>query len=537
MKFSKLKISKLLLIGLLSFSTYSCHDDLDLSPIDPDVIAENQVFSNASEAKQALAKIYAALALTGQEGPAGQPDISGIDEGASQFTRMLFNLNELTTDEAIIGWGDVGLPNLHGLNWGASNVFVEGMYFRLAQTVSFANSFIANAEGLAVSDAEVAKYVAEARWIRAYAYYNLLDMFGNVPLVTVVSTELPTQSNRQEIFAFVETELKDIESKLAEPRSNEYGRVDKAAAYALLSRLYLNAETWIGTAKYTEAANYSKQAIESGYTLHETDVNGNGSAYDELFLADNNSNGAQNEFIFALNFDGTNSKSYGGTTFLVKASIGGTMSPANYGVNGGWGGPRTTKALVSKFEASETNSSGEPTAWKDKRAMFYTDGQTYEIANVAQFSEGYAVYKFSNKKSDGTNGNDETGEFVDTDLPMIRVAEMYLNYAEAALRGGGDVGLATQYINKLRQRAYGNTSGNVSSINLDFVLDERARELYWEGTRRTDLIRFNKFTEGYNWPFKGGVTNGTSVESFRRLFPIPFNAITINPNLTQNTGY
>jgi len=539
MKFTKLKISKLLLVGFLSLSTFSCHDDLDLSPIDPDVISENQVFSDPVQAKSALAKLYAALALTGQAGPDGQPDITGIDEGASQFSRMLFTLNEFTTDEAIVGWGDAGIPNMHAMNWGASNPFIEGMYFRLAQTVSFTNSFITNAAPLAESNEEVKKYVAEARWIRAYAYYNLLDLYANVPLVTEVTTALPTQSNRQEIYTFVESELKALENDLAEARSNEYGRVDKVAAYALLSRLYLNAEVWVNQNKYTDAANYAKLAIESGYVLNTTDVNGNGSAYDELFLADNNSNGAQNEFIFALNFDGNYSRSYGGTTFLVKGSIGGSMVFSDSGVNGGWGGPRTTKALVTKFDAAVTqrNGEGNPIAWSDKRAMFFTEGQTFEIQNVSNFGDGYAVKKFSNKTSTGANGSDPTLEFVDTDLPIIRVAEMYLNYAEAALRGGGDTGLALTYINQLRARAYGNNSGNVSSINLDFILDERSRELYWEGTRRTDLIRFDRFTSNYNWPFKGGVATGTNVDAFRNLFPLPFNAITINPNLKQNTGY
>jgi len=537
----KIKLTKYLLAAALAFSISSCHDDLDLMPNDPDVFTENNVFADATQAKNALAKVYASLAITGQVGPAGNGDIQGVDEGASQFTRSLFTLNVITTDEAIVGWGDPGLPNMHAMSWGSNNSFIEGMYFRLATTVSFANSFIKNAEALSETSPEVKQYIAEARFIRAYAYYNLMDLYANVPLVTEITPDLPTQSNRQEIFAFVEAELLDIQNILAEPRNVEYGRVDKVAAYGLLSRLYLNAETWINQAKYTESITYSNLAIQSGYTLHTTDVNGNGTAYDELFLADNNSNGAQNEFIFVLNFDGVNSKTYGGSTFLVKGSIGGTMDPANSGVNGNWGGPRTTKALVEKFEATQNDADGYPIAWADKRAMFYTDGQSYEINNVSQFSEGYAVMKFTNKKSNGSNGNDTTGEFVDTDIPMIRLAEIYLNYAEAVLRGGagGDRATAINYINALRTRAYGNTSGNISNaeLSLEFILDERARELYWEGTRRTDLIRFNKFITGYNWPFKGDVPGGTSVSDIRKLFPIPVNILAINPNLTQNTGY
>ena len=536
----KIKLTKYFLAAILAFSITSCHDDLDLMPNDPDMITENDVFANATQAKSALAKVYATLAITGQEGPAGDGDIQGVDEGGSQFTRSLFTLNVITTDEAIVGWGDAGLPNMHGLNWGSDNNFIGGMYYRLAATVSYANSFIKNAEGLAANDPEVKEYIAEARFIRAYAYYNLMDLFANVPLVTEISSALPTQSNRQEIFTFVESELLDIQNQLKQEK-NEYGRVDKVAAYALLSRLYLNAETWINQNKYTESVTYSKLAINSFYTLHTTDVNGNGTAYDELFLADNDSNGAQNEFIFALNFDGNNSKTYGGSTFLVKGSIGGDMLPAEWGVNDKWGGQRSTKALVSKFQSNQNDSNGNPIGWADKRAKFYTTDHTYEINSVSDFSNGYAVVKFSNKKSDGTNGNDATGQYADTDIPVIRVAEIYLNYAEAVLRGGagGDLNTALTYINALRTRGYGNASGNVTlaDLNLNFILDERSRELYWEGTRRTDLIRFNKFVSGYDWPFKGNVAGGTSVSDIRKIFPIPLNIITINPNLTQNPGY
>lgn len=522
----------------------ACHDDLDQTPIDPDSFTETNVFANADEAKGALAKLYASLALTGQQGPAGQADITGIDEGTSQYSRLLFSLNELTTDNAVVGWGDPGLPNLHAMNWGAGNDFTTGMYYRLAQEVSFTNSFIENAQ-LLNDNAEVEAYIAEARFLRAFAYFNLMDLFGDVPLVTVVSTDLPEQSTRSEIFNFVEGELLEIQDQLKESGANEYGRVDRVAAWALLSKLYLNAQVWTGTERYTDAITYAEMAINSSYSINTTDANGNGSAYDELFLADNNSNGAQNEFIFALNFDGNNSRTYGGTTFLVHAAIGGSMDAFNFGVNGGWSGLRTTKALVNKFDASvtESDADGNPTAWADSRAMFYTDGQSFEINTIAnQFTDGYAVTKFTNIDSNGAAGSDTGGDFVDTDLPIIRLAEIYLTYAEAVLRGGagGDVNTAAGYINELRARAYGNTSGNITSaaLTLDFILDERARELYWEGQRRTDLIRFNDFTTGnYLWPFKGGSRSGTAVDEFRNLFPLPSNIILINTNLTQNPGY
>lgn len=628
----KRKNFKLGLIALSIALVTSCHDELDQAPIDPDSVTEQDVFADANQAKGALAKLYSSLALTGQQGPAGQPDISGIDEGFSQYTRMLYNLNELTTDHAVVGWGDPGLPDLHGMYWSAGNDFTEAMYYRLAQEVSFTNSFISNASNL--SDPVVEEYIAEARFLRAFAYYNLMDLYGEVPLTTEISTELPSQATRDEIFNFVEQELLEIQDQLVSSGSNEYGRVDEVAAWALLSKLYLNAEVFTGTARYNDAVEYSEKVINSSYTINTTDANGNGSAYDELFLADNNVNGAQSEFIFTLNFDGLQSQTYGGTTFLTHASIGGSMNANDYGVNAGWAGLRTTKALVEKFtptnealNATFSNLSNwaiigdsTPNGWNspdtdmyevdtdvyqlyvtlidgelkfrrdndwavnyggadgvaefnggnisveagnylitlnlndnsysldpiynalpDKRAMFYTDGQSLEIEDIPPFEQGFAVTKFVNVDSNGNQGSDATGNFVDSDFAVIRLPEIYLNYAEATLRGGnGNLSTAVNLINEIRERAYGNTNGNITSsdLNLEFVLDERSRELYWEGQRRTDLVRYNLFTTNdYLWPFKGDVQNGVSVQDYRRLFPIPNDLLSINTNLTQNEGY
>ena len=635
----KNKMKKLILIcAILSF-VVSCHDDLDQSPIDPDSFTEQDVFANATEAKSALAKLYASLALTGQNGPAGDPDIADIDEGFSQYSRMLFMLNEVTTDHAVNGWGDPGLPDLHGMYWSASNDFTEAMYNRLAQEVSFCNSFISNASNL--TDDIVETYIAEARFLRAFAYYNLLDFYANVPLTTEISTDLPVQSNRSELFTFVETELLEIQDALLPSGGNEYGRIDQVAAWALLSKLYLNAEVWTGEPKYTDCVNFSNQVMNSSYSIHTIDHNGNGTAYDELFLADNNTNGAQNEFIFTLNFDGIQSQTFGGTTFLVHAAVGGTMDPTLFGVDGGWGGNRTTKNLVEKFEIIEIDipalnndlggtqsdwgivGDGTPNGWggpdtemfeittnqyalyaeltdgflkfrfnedwgvnygdddpqdgalepgggnipvtagtylitldldaltydlteifptSDQRGMFHTDGQSLEIENIPPFNNGYAVTKFKNVDSNGVPGVG-TGQDnrADTDLPLIRLAEIYLNYAEASLRGGGgDMATAVSRINELRNRAYGDSSGNISAVDLtlDFILDERSRELYWEGQRRTDLVRYDYFTTSdYLWPFKANQPGGTSTSTFRNIFPIPTTSISTNPNLQQNPGY
>ncbi|MCZ2460367.1 MAG: RagB/SusD family nutrient uptake outer membrane protein, partial [Chitinophagales bacterium] len=298
--------------------------------------------------------------------------------------------------------------------------------------------------------------------------------------------------------------------------------------WALLARLYLNAQVYTGTARYSDAITYSKKVIDAGYSLI--------SNYSWLMLADNNLNTGNNgEFIFSINYDGLHTQGYGGTTFMTHAAVGGSMSAAAFGIDGGWAGTRVTKNLPALFPGYPSFST-----ITDKRAMFYTSGQNVEINDITAFTDGLGVTKFKNVKRDGSPGSNLG--FSDIDMPLFRLPEMYLIYAEAVLRGGtgGDQATALGYINTLRTRAYGDNSGNITSgqLTLDFVLDERARELYWEGFRRTDLIRYDRFVEGtYLWPWKGGVASGTSVPAFRKLYPLPAREINANTNLDQNPGY
>lgn len=532
MKNINLKLAVAVLLFSVSF--VSCTDDLDQrDPATASNPTVEELYSNPAAYKQSLAKLYAGLATSGQQGPAGSPDINGVDEGATGYVRSLWYLNELTTDEAIIGWNDNTIKDFHNQTWSATDGFINANFSRLDFQIKNCNEYLrqttdAKLDARGVSGdlrAEIATYRAEARFLRAMSYWHFLDLYGGrVGLVTEESSTdyfLPEQATAQEIFDFVDSELTAIDSELKAPRTNEYPRADKAAAWMVKAKLYMNAKVYIGTERYTEALPILNNIINSGYTLHNN--------YDQLFLADNDRNGAQNEVIFAVAFDGLNTKTYGGTTFLVHAPVGGTMVPAEYGINGGWGGVRTTSAFVNKF----------PAGAGDQRSNFHTNGQTLEIADVSDFTNGYAISKFKNVDVNGNAGSDAAGDFADTDFPMFRLADAYLMYAECALRTGQNTGEALTYVNLVRTRAYGgSTVGNVGTVNIQYILDERARELYWEGHRRSDLIRFGKFTGGsYVWPWKGNTANGSPTPSFRNIFPIPSNAIAANPLLIQNTGY
>jgi hypothetical protein len=281
---------------------------------------------------------------------------------------------------------------------------------------------------------------------------------------------------------------------------------------------------YIGTDHNTEAITYANKVIAAGYTLEPK--------FQNLFLADNNTS---NEIIFPIESDGTHTQGYGGMTYLIHASVGGNMNPAQFGINGGWAGLHTTPQYVSLFSDITGNT--------DKRAMFFTNGQNLDMADEYTFTDGYAIQKFRNVTSTGAVGSDATGNFPDTDFPMFRLADVYLIYAEAVLRGGtgGDPATALSYVNKVRTRAYaGSTAGNItqSQFNLQFMLDERGRELLFEMQRRTDLIRFGKFTtDAYLWQWKGGVKGGAAVSADLNIMPIPSTDIINNPTLVQNPGY
>lgn len=510
------------------FLLASCNKDLNRTPING--IYSDSVYNSVSGYKQSLAKVYGAFALTGTTGP-GATDLAGIDAGLSDFIRMYWNVQELASDEAICAWttdANGAIQELNTMNWSANDAILTGLYYRSFYQIAVANSFIREAtasaaasHGISSSDtATIRQFAAEARFLRAYQYWVLMDLFANPPFVTEangVGTYLPKQIKRADLFTYIESELKAIEPDLADARMNEYGRADKAAEWTLLSRLYLNAEVYTGTARYADAETYAKKVIDAGYSLK--------TKYADLFKADNNVNNP--EVILSINYDAANTQNYGGTTFLVNGDINGDMNVASFGVpSGGWGGNRAKPTLPALFS--------DLTGSTDTRAMFY--GDVKDVSAINQFTDGLRITKFRNINSDGTTPAN-AGVFCSIDFPLFRLGEVYLTYAEALLRNGNAADATTAY-NVVRARAYAGTSGNVGTLSLDDILAERGRELYWEGYRRTDLIRFGKYTgPNYLWQWKGGVMDGTGVSSNLTVFPLPSTDLIANTNLIQNTGY
>lgn len=539
----------IIIAGIFSLAlVQSCTKKLDLVPTND--ITADQVYSTSLGYKQAITKVYAAMALTGNgngsSDPSGSPDISSEvinDEGNSDFLRMFWYLQCLSTDEA--GWtyhNNTDPLGIHQMTWSAVNQTVAGLYYRCFFQITLANDFIKQAsdESLerrgftgAVADS-IREFKTEARFLRALQYWVLMDLYGNPPFVDetfTIGSGLPEQIQRKDLFAWLENELIDLETQLKEPRTNLYGRADRAAAWALLARMYLNAEVYTGTPRYTDAITYCNKVISAGYTLHPK--------YKELMLADNHLN--TDEFIFTIQYDGRYTRNWGGTTTLTHGPAG--VPADSSGTSGNWNCIRVTQQFVGLFDN------------QDIRGQFYTGPPISATNNIRPQqlnmdtlldapTNGLSSTKFRNKTRTGAlapNLN-ATKDWVDIDFPLFRLAEVYLIYAESVIRGGtgGSNGTALSYLSELAVRARPNdpAAANYPQLTLPYIISERGRELFWECFRRTDLVRFNQFTTGaYLWAWKGGVKNGTAVESKYNIFPIPNTDLSANPNLVQNFGY
>jgi hypothetical protein len=540
MKTVKYKFLSIFIIGLMVAALSSCVDDLNTIPLDEDELVSDVVFGSEIEPYQELlAKIYAGLAISGNSAGDGDPDVAGVDGGSqASFLRGLWNLQELPTDEMHCAWNDVGIPDLNYITWTSSNVFIKGLYYRLYYQINLSNALlretteeVLNGRGVSANDqAEIKRFRAEARFHRALSYYYLLDMFRNVPFVdenSPVGSTLPPQIQGADLFDYIEKELLESEADLIAPfvgyNNQYYGRANKAANWALLSRLYLNAEAYIGVNKYTESITYSKKVLEVGYELEPI--------YANMFKSDNNKS---TEMIFPVRYEGAETQTWGGMTFLLSSMEPSDMQEEVNAV-GAWQGNRGRVSMLKTFERENLHEN-------DSRFdMLYVDKtENVEIDDPSLFTDnGIPVVKFYNRNSDGSL---PPSSIAYTDFPLFRLGEIYLNYAESVLRGGsgGDQTTALNLVNELRERAYKQAPYTITAgeLTLDFLLDERGRELFLEAQRRTDLIRFNKFTgSSYVWTWKGSVKEGRSVADHFKIYPIPADDIGANDNLIQNTGY
>ena len=534
-------------VMVCSLGFTACVNDLHVENINPQ--------QNPNYTEEALLnKIYSSFVLTGQQGPAGKGDVQGVDEGFSDYYRNVWELQEFTTDEASWIWiGDPGIPELLHNTYDASNSCSSGLYYRLFFTITLCNYYLDQfpADG---SD-ENTKRRAEVRFIRAFTYYQVMDIYGSATFTEHVVADPGERYTRTQYFEFIENELKEIENELGAPGSMKYGRVDKVAAQLMLARLYLNAEVYTGTPRWNEAKDYANKVINNGYYHLNTKGAVNPttgekySAYQMLFLADNDTNGAQYEDIFPIIHDGVNTQSYGGMHYLILSSY---AKPSESdmdiyipsGTTAAWGKcMRVRGKLIDNFFGASTTLPDEPFCQEDitkiagdDRALFYTGkGYSKYITDETDATHGYACSKFRNVRSDG-GATSIIDQFVDTDLPLMRIAEAYLTYAEAETRMNGATADAASKINELRKRANALTQ---NSYTLNDIRTEWSKEFWCEGRRRMDLIRFNSYggQSAYTWEFMGGAAAGSQFPSFRNIFALPLNDLTNNPNLVQNEGY
>lgn len=540
------------IVGVILMLSYtSCVQNLNVESIDPNT-------KSSIEMNELFVKCYATMGLTGQQGPDGNGDVAGVDEGTSSFYRMMFALNEYCADQLYWIWPDVGVDDIRKSSWTASNTLIKGVYSRFYFDITLCNLFI---DKYAEQAGE--RRTAEVRFIRALNYYYLLDMFGNVPKVWKSGLNtLPEQYTRAELYQDLIDELEDLMVDLAPAGQREsYYRVDQAAAWLLLSRIYLNAEIYTGRtdckADYDKAAQYAEMVMNSSYEL--------ASDYRYLFMGDNDNlsavNDAYKEIILPVAQDGIEIQSWGGSLFIIASCYTSGM-PAS-GTTEAWKCIRSRAQLVQLFcpemnrpKSASTREQAQTAygqyfggadeitaAAHDKRALLINCGEEDYICNFwtqntsDEFKSGWGIVKYNNLMADPTRVAHDT-KFPDTDLALMRKAEAYLTYAEAVLRGANQLSMTVDdAINTVRRRA-----GAVENTGytLDDVLDERGREFYAEGFRRSDLIRFHKFTgNAYAWEWKGGAILGAqgNVEDFRALYPLPLAEVNANHNLTQNEGY
>ena len=559
MKIKNILYTMMMGTAVLTCAT-SCISDLDQYP--QTETTSKDVYTSLANYESVLGKIYAAMVTSGQGKGGDNKDMESVlnDGSGFDYMRMFWNLQECGTDEVASTWltGEQ-TTGLTYLTWDANDAWVSDMYYRIYYNIALCNEFLRNANDASFTgedEVKMKEYKAEVRFMRALFYYHALDLYRNIPMVTEndpVGSFIPPRYTPQQTFDYIESELKDCVNDLLPASTCPYGQASQGAAYTLLAKLYLNSEVYTGVAKYAECKEACEQVMNMGYSLE--------SDYSKLFNADNDKR--TNEIIFALPVSATHTVSWGSSTYMVCGQLSmsnANQTPGDFGATSGWSEFRLRPEFVDKFEESDIYSQGED-AKGDVRAKFFTNGQSKDVASMTDETTGYLSEKWSNKKDDGTDASNTANDGAEIDYPLFRLSDVYLMYAECVARikgtnwddwnGGTDASDpaviasrkkgAIYWINLVRERAGASDvwSSNFADDNalLQFILDERARELYHEGYRRTDLIRFGQFTTNkYIWQWKGGTHDGQAVDSKYNIYPIPNTELTANPNL-HNDNY
>ena len=528
------KIIYTLMAAALMAGSPSCTGSLDQYPHTS--TTSNDVYRTVEGYQGTLGGIYAAMI---------QRVSSVSTEARSQnYIRTLMMFQDCSTDACDAVWlAGESLTDVNGLSWNAGDPWCSAMYYHIYNIVAMSNELIRNASDSDLLSsfndserAQIEKYRNEARFLRAYAYTQAIDFYNKMPFVTEgdgVGSYIPRTYDREQMFGYVTGELEEIAPLLDQ---TNYGHANRGAAYALLARLYLNGETWTGTPYYDECIAACKKVIEDGYSLE--------SDYGKLFNGDNHLR--TNEIIFALACDGTHTTTWDATTFITCGEV--LADFENYEEiwgtqdSGAWNNLRARPELVDAFEygdtrariidydkyVSGTGGNGEPVYTETPRSK--------DIAAHDDATTGYRIFKWTNVTDAGEPASScGEGGGANTDFPVFRLADVYLMLAEAVVRGGQGAtkAEALNYVNQVRGRAFGSDAGNVgeADLTLDFLCAERLREMYMECIRRTDLIRFGKYTSGYSWQWKGNAEDGTDVDSKFRFLPVPEAEYSVNPEM------
>lgn len=526
----------------------ACIGDLDTLPLNPsDSTSETVYGADESGYIAGLTKLY--FNFVSNE----TTDLQVSDAGASELVRAFWIVQEVTSDACKCAWeNDAWVRAMNTNTWSdADNDATYAVYVRTLQGIAYTNEYLRQTASDRLSDrgvsselaAKIQGFRAEARFLRAYFYWMALDVFGDVPFTTENSPfgggVNPKQASRKDVFDYCISELTALaadDSPMPAARSN-YPRADKGAVLGLLARMYLNAEVYTGTPMWQEAKDACEDIFTMGYSLCPE--------YADLFRGDNGENPeALNEVLFGISYDAEQTQSYGGTSYLTLAAIAATDVSSTQminGVNSGWGGIRVPYEYVEKyFNVRNADYSAGTYDVNDKRGrMFYIKGRSESMDGALYvFLNGWSCLKFNNiphnMDQDSYLETAASKAYSDIDFPMIRLGEIYLIYAEACM----NLGQANTALPKVQELAARAGVTAPTSITQEWLIEERARELMWEGHRRTDLIRYGKFTSSsFLWTYKGGSFSGQGFDDHMKIFAIPASELASNPELHQNPGY